>query len=532
MSKGQKTEGVQTKKDAIGKSDASGKADKKKWGILATIAMVLIAFIAGISIYNAPGNRLSRQLDLGQRYLEEQNYEQAAVEFDKAIAIDERCLEAYAGGIEAYLGLGDTEGLTNLYERALEVMADLGESELAGSMEAVVTIYLAADDVYSDNPVKAMEILEEGLTLTEDERIREKLVEDYLKLAEEYAKEGDYEKAIKVLEEGYAKTGSESLKARIEEYKILQAQEEEAAKAARKAEAEQMMDEVHLWGLWQSYWQGDIYLSDMQIRELCEPLVDIFESYLKDCFEADLEDELTEWYYKNCLQDLSEIYFMLGEYDLCMEKRWQYYEACGSFEEDKYEGDRLYGTPVEHTKYSYSDDGSLYRSYLVDEYGRLLNCIDYWAGEDDGVDTMEEYEYGEDGKPVKQTFSYYHDKNGELWREGVRTFEYDSSGRILRRTDNFTLYNTEYRSRPYGEIIEETYICSEYEYHEGGFTQHVYTRSVYIYDAFHESGTVWEGGYYRDYVIDQYGHREAVGGNYGYYGNAYEREALKEQERD
>ena len=79
--------------------------DKKKKirPVVVAAAVIFIALLAGISIYNTPANRLQRQLDLGNKYLEEQQYEQAALAFEQAIIIDDRCLEAYAGGVEAYL---------------------------------------------------------------------------------------------------------------------------------------------------------------------------------------------------------------------------------------------------------------------------------------------------------------------------------------------------------------------------------------------------------------------------------------------
>lgn len=119
-------------------------------------------------------------MNLGHRYMEEGNYEQAALTFDKAIAIDDRCIESYAGGIKSYQLLGDKGGLTNIYERALEAVAGLDEGELSKSMEAVVEIYLAADDVYSDNLEKVIQVLEDGQELTGAGRIKDRLVEDYL----------------------------------------------------------------------------------------------------------------------------------------------------------------------------------------------------------------------------------------------------------------------------------------------------------------------------------------------------------------
>ena len=144
---------------------------------LIVAAVALIALAVGIGIYNTPANRLQRQLELGNRYLEEQQYEEAIVAFEKAISIDDRCLEAYVGGIKAYQGLGDTEGMIVFYERALAVVDGMEESELAENMDAAVTIYLMAADVYSDDIEKAIEILERGYDKTGDQRIRDKIAE-------------------------------------------------------------------------------------------------------------------------------------------------------------------------------------------------------------------------------------------------------------------------------------------------------------------------------------------------------------------
>ena len=45
--------------------------------------------------------RLARLLNLGNTYLDNGQYEEAAISFEQAIAIDPRCVEAYAGGMEA-----------------------------------------------------------------------------------------------------------------------------------------------------------------------------------------------------------------------------------------------------------------------------------------------------------------------------------------------------------------------------------------------------------------------------------------------
>lgn len=50
-------------------------SNKRHLGVIGAAAVIIIALFIGIGIYQSPENRLSRQLDLGQRYLEEMNYE-------------------------------------------------------------------------------------------------------------------------------------------------------------------------------------------------------------------------------------------------------------------------------------------------------------------------------------------------------------------------------------------------------------------------------------------------------------------------
>ena len=120
---------------------------KKKLGILAVIVVVLAALAVGFGIYNRPENRLARQLDLGERYLEEQNYAEAVLAFEKAIQIDERCMAAYVNGIEAYRHLDEPENLLAFYDKTLEAARSLEGEALTADMDAVVSIYLAAEDV-------------------------------------------------------------------------------------------------------------------------------------------------------------------------------------------------------------------------------------------------------------------------------------------------------------------------------------------------------------------------------------------------
>jgi len=186
-------------KTVLNETESTQTKKKSNKGIIIGIviaAVIVLAVGSGLGIYNSPANRLSRQLDLGQKYLEEQNYEQAVVAFNEAIEIDDRCLEAYVGGIEAYLHIGNNEELQVFYEKALETSRGLEGEVLTENLEYIKEIYLFAMDVYSEDLNKVIVLLEEGLQLTGDEEIKEALVSIYLTEAQKYMDEPDYEKAI------------------------------------------------------------------------------------------------------------------------------------------------------------------------------------------------------------------------------------------------------------------------------------------------------------------------------------------------
>lgn len=172
---------------------------KKLLPFIIAAAVILIALAVGIGIYNTPANRLQRQLDLGNKYLEEQQYEQAAIAFEEAIAIDDRCMEAYTGGIEAYLGAGDVDGAQDFYDRTLTMLSGLDTDFANANMESIVEIYLATNDVYGDDTEKIAQVLEDGYTFTgEDSRIKDKLIENYLQIGKEDTQNGLYEEALTV----------------------------------------------------------------------------------------------------------------------------------------------------------------------------------------------------------------------------------------------------------------------------------------------------------------------------------------------
>lgn len=82
----------------------------KRQGVI-VIAVLLVFFVfagAIFFVFGSSGRELRKQLDLGRKYLNELNYEQAIDSFAKAIEIDPMNAEAFGGMSDACIGMADT----------------------------------------------------------------------------------------------------------------------------------------------------------------------------------------------------------------------------------------------------------------------------------------------------------------------------------------------------------------------------------------------------------------------------------------
>lgn len=381
-----------------GQTSTSVKFNRKKLGIIGAVLLILVTLIVGISIYNSPTNRLSRLLDLGNRYLEEQNYEQAIVEFDKAIAIDPMSAEAYMGKADAYIGLGD--------------------------LQAVLDTLLT------------------GYDLTGDERLKEKLDEIEVQLMQ-----------IR----------------QAEEEARLAAEEEEAGNEIKRLVDEKWEELAAVHILCVEYYQyGNIHISDAQVKELASPLADLLEQY-----KALFPDDYETWRW------LPSYYFLLGEYELCLETRKQIHELQLAYWE------QVLGSDPELYPYEYAPEVTVHRTpdYIrtYDEYGRAIKLQD---ADDESI--VWEYEFGGNGKKV-QEISYGYHEDGSVWRTTVETYEYDSLGRLSKHI--ITEHND------FGYMVSDSTSTSTYTYNKMGYEEHVYT--------VHSSGKVSECIY--EFELDKYG---------------------------
>ncbi len=155
--------------------ESSSKSARIRIAIVA-VALAIVAISIGVVAFsNSPSQRVKKQLELGQKYLSELNYEQAVAAFKEAIAIDANNKDAFDGLNAAYFGWGNALVSDNSYERAIQVISE-------------------ALEVFPDSG-----------------EFKEQLVTAYLDWAEYCFLQGDIDEAIRIAAAGYDATGDQRL---------------------------------------------------------------------------------------------------------------------------------------------------------------------------------------------------------------------------------------------------------------------------------------------------------------------------------
>ncbi len=288
---------------------------KKIWPII--LIVIIIATAAGVILFNSTDTaRFRKQLNLGQRYLSEMNYEEAVVAFNQAIEIDPRSVDAYLGLADAYIGLGDEEA------------------------------------------------------------------------------------ALAALKAGYEATGDERLKARIDEMEAPVAEEEaEIPEPSMDSdEIQRRLEEIYEIGQFTWVDESDYkhFLTYDQVEAAYRPFAEELEMYLEYGERNWMESE--PYLLEGICDLLSETYLHLGDMEKCLETRRRGYAVLGSE--------------------WYKTDGSYKNAegYQYDEYGRGVGSKDTGS-----------YKVYGDGDYVTES---------AIPGVGVTQYEYDGSGRIIRRVED------------------------------------------------------------------------------------------------
>ena len=358
----------------------------KRVAAMVVLAVLLLAGCAGELM------TWQEQYDLGMRYLNESNYEEAILAFTQAIEIDPKNVEGYLGRAEAYLGAGGEEN------RALAV-AD----------------YLTAADlcVEQGNPERAEEILNNAQeAVGEDSEISNKLYEitgkrPDTKLENKYFKDGslkveyEYDERELLIKETYYNTdGSLSyyLKYEYNENNSL-----------IKLESYDSAGNLEMYYTYEYDESGNLAKRSFYIPAMEQYELGSLSSYTT--YEYDQNGQLTKASEHNANGTLA----LVTEYG-----------------ED---GNRM------KTDYYVDNSVSEYSTYEYDENGNEAKRSDYYA--DGSLKWYYVYEYDENGNQIKGSRYDQNNSMMDYW-----TNEYDELGNQVRMNnydkDGNLEYTTEY----------------------------------------------------------------------------------------
>lgn len=97
-----------------------GKLSKYAILMIAVVLFLIITVLLGIKSNQFVKENLAKQLELGQKYLQEMNYEEAIIAFNKVIEIDPKNVEAYLGLADAFIGMGEFDKALEYAEKGYE----------------------------------------------------------------------------------------------------------------------------------------------------------------------------------------------------------------------------------------------------------------------------------------------------------------------------------------------------------------------------------------------------------------------------
>ena len=168
--------------------------------------------------------QISEQLELGQRYLMEENYEEAVVAFQKVIELDEKEIRAYTGLIQVYQKTENVENIESIIQQGIALQSE--DDEIG--MDERLELLAAAKDYYAqtgnlENLINVLDILRE--LEPENTNYDAELSNIYVELANRYVNDENLGEGIFILNQAAKIRLTNDISARIEELHDLHCEE-------------------------------------------------------------------------------------------------------------------------------------------------------------------------------------------------------------------------------------------------------------------------------------------------------------------
>ena len=87
-------------------------------------ACIVIAGVVGVLLVLNRGPSMEERLEMGNRYLEDLDYDEAIEVFQEILDIDPKCVDAYMGLADAYIGVEDYESAMDILEKGYDKTED------------------------------------------------------------------------------------------------------------------------------------------------------------------------------------------------------------------------------------------------------------------------------------------------------------------------------------------------------------------------------------------------------------------------
>ena len=135
---------------------------KLKRALTEHITFVLIFTFLIYSISGCSFDSVQRNLDLGYKYLEEGNYSEALIAFEKVITIDDKNIDGYMGKAQALIGLDNISDAVTTIETAIILASTYEQLEMLEEYKQVV-------EWWKNNADTSGEIYKEIKTILKDD---------------------------------------------------------------------------------------------------------------------------------------------------------------------------------------------------------------------------------------------------------------------------------------------------------------------------------------------------------------------------
>ena len=107
----------------------------KQFALVGTVVLLCVVILISVLLTKgAPQQKITKQIELGNKYLTEMDYEQAIVAFEQVIEIDPMNADAYIGLTDAYICLNEFD---KAYETAKQGYEKTGDERLNEKMQMI-----------------------------------------------------------------------------------------------------------------------------------------------------------------------------------------------------------------------------------------------------------------------------------------------------------------------------------------------------------------------------------------------------------